>query len=113
MSNLPIEVPEWLKYLKNDAGVSSKDLAQIFGYKNQKSFMVKVHRGNFAQPDFQGKKIARGSIVFFWKKETVLKEIERINNGIKLDETPHEIIKMNDRGAISAESRMLHTEFLS
>lgn len=83
--------PEWFKLLAKDAGVSSKDIAILFGFKDAHSVAQSSWQGSFPKPDFYGKDMqsydsSRGmpliggnSRLMYWRPATLRAEIKRRN----------------------------------
>jgi len=75
----PINI-EYLKYLKEDSMLSSKDVMEIFGYKGNSSIndMIKKHgfpEADINQHGFETLKTKTR----YWKKQTVLDYIKKVN----------------------------------
>ena len=74
-------IPEYFKYMPDDALLNSKEAAEVFGYKNANALHGAVHDGCFPKPDVQeyGFSTFQNRLRNKWKKSTILAEIERRN----------------------------------
>jgi hypothetical protein len=75
------ELPEWFVILPQDARISARDVANLFGFKGVGSFYVLVTQGSFPAADCSSKSIfsGRGKTAkrCFWSKKVILEEINR------------------------------------
>lgn len=79
---VPEKLPFWFQNMNVDGALSSKEVAEIFGFKDGNSVVTSVCSGRFPEPDYKDKpfsrsKSGRGGITCKWKKSTILTEIER------------------------------------
>jgi predicted DNA-binding transcriptional regulator AlpA len=63
-------IPEYVKYMKDDALFSVRDLVEMFGYKSEKCVYSLVDRKMFPEHD----KISHSK--HLWKKSTVMNYIK-------------------------------------
>ena len=79
---------EWLRFVANDSAIKTKDVLEIFDISSA-GLSWRIREGNFPKPDFVNiikKGYSRGKLPSnqrFWKKETVINEIRRLQ-GLKI-----------------------------
>jgi len=73
-------IPEYVKYMKDDALFSAKDLMEMFGYKTAWSIHSLIDRGMLPNYDKDLPHIDNGPKgkrpIFFWKKSTIMNYIK-------------------------------------
>lgn len=72
---LVVDVPEWFNILRSDAQLTSKDVAEIFGFASVQSVHASVRDGCFPKADYthHGYRLTTAR----WFKSTIVKEIKR------------------------------------
>ena len=79
---------EWLRFVATDSAIKAKDILDIFDMCDE-TLNSRIREGNFPKPDFVNiikKGYSRGKLPSnqrFWKKETVINEIRRLQ-GLKI-----------------------------
>lgn len=109
---MAITIPDWILQSNKNALFSSRDLYQLFGYKSAASFGTAHYKGAFPKPDVSSEKIEVKTKILYWKKQTVIDEINRRNNGEKI--TPNaekEAFKLKDRSTVY-DSKLITTDYL-
>jgi len=71
---------EYLKYLADDALLSTRDVMEIFGYQNNSSITDMINNYGFPKPEIRqvGHNLKQAK-TRFWTKKTVLDYIKKIN----------------------------------
>lgn len=82
MSKKPLKVPDYFKDLPDDAILSSRDVADIFGYKDKSHLTDAYNHKRIPDPDYRlpvryGKKPS-----IMWKVKTIREWIENDNRNI-------------------------------
>lgn len=69
-----IDEPEWMKGLRPDALLNSRDVTATFGFKDQRAVHALARAGSFPEPDvhINGVKASKQ-----WRVSTIRQEIER------------------------------------
>jgi hypothetical protein len=73
----PQSLPSWFLIMNENARLTSKDVAELFGFKNRRVVTTDVSRGHFPEPDDSLSRGAAQKRTSVWKKSTILQEIER------------------------------------
>jgi hypothetical protein len=74
---------DWLRFVANDSAIKAKDILDIFDICSE-TLRSRISEGNFPKPDFVNehrKGFSRGRLPSnprYWKKETVVNEIRRL-----------------------------------
>ncbi len=74
---------EWLRFVATDSAIKAKDILDIFDISGS-TLHARISEGNFPKPDFfsDGRKgFSKGRLPSnprYWKKETVVNEIKRL-----------------------------------
>jgi len=74
------DLPVWFILAKDNASISSKDVADMFGFATYQSLLSSVRKGSFPFPD--GSFVAKNASIhskkrIFWRKSTLLTEWNR------------------------------------
>lgn len=109
---MAITIPDWILQSNKNALFSSRDLYQLFGYKSAASFGTAHYKGAFPKPDVSSEKIEVKTKILYWKKQTVIDEINRRNNGEKLNLIKKDVRKIESNINIVDSNKILNTNYL-
>lgn len=71
------DVPLWLKISHKNSSISSRDIADLFGYRDVAGVANAVRKGNLPKPDSLIRCGEYNNERFFWRPASILKEIAR------------------------------------
>lgn len=71
------DVPLWLKISHKNSSISSRDIADLFGYSNVSSVTNAVRKGDLPKPDILIRCGEYKNERFFWRPASILQEIAR------------------------------------
>lgn len=81
--NKIIKVPEYFKDLPSDARINSRDMANIFGYKQTVKGVTAITQAyknkQIPEPDFKVNSKLTGHALLYWKVKTVREWIDNVN----------------------------------
>lgn len=75
----PLKVPDYFKDLPDDAKINSRDMSDIFGYKNINNITHSYQHNRIPKPDYKERSRLTGIFHSYWKVKTIREWIENAN----------------------------------